>query len=172
VSDAGSGQAVPIQLIATSQGVLAIPQNYKLIAQNAATTTARGSTVAAAVASSSPTKRRLSAATSASGGLLKVAKIQTSATTSQVTSDTNSSAVVANSLPHTVGEAGLIDSASLASNQSAVQAAVRDSYEKLFWKVYLQSSSFQSMPRPSVEGFNGGTEVRLERETTKCQTVL
>jgi len=59
-SDSGAGQAVPIQLIATSQGVLAIPQNYKLVA---AQHRRRGSHIfdaahAATVTAGSLTKRR------------------------------------------------------------------------------------------------------------------
>lgn len=164
VSDSGSGQAVPIQLIATSQGVLAIPQNYKLVAQNAATAASTARVTQPAIAAvASPTKRRLSPATS-TGSLLKVAKLQTPVNKSQGTSDTNSSVVqsepavvVANSLPHTINEGVLTDTSPLLNH--SLQTAIRDSYEKLFWKVYLQSSSFQSMPRPSVEGFNGSSEV-------------
>lgn len=170
VSDSSSGQAVPIQLIATSQGIVAIPQNYKLIAQNA-TMAAQGVQPTVTAVVSSPTKRRLSAPTMTASSLLKVAKVQTPVTASQVTVDSSNSTeqsgpsvVVTNSLPHTVSEAILTDTASVA----AIQAAIRDSYEKLFWKVYLQSSSFQSMPRPSVEGLNGSTEVSLEPESNSC----
>ena len=164
VSDSSSGQAVPIRLIATSQGVLAIPQNCKLVAQNALTAaSAVRVTQPALAAVASPAKRRLSAPAS-TGGLLKVAKLQTPVSKSQPTNDTSRSVaqseqtvVVANSLPHTVNE-GVLTDASLLLNHS-LQTAIRDSYEKLFWKVYLQSSSFQSMPRPPVEGFS---EVSLQ----------
>ena len=163
VSDSSSGQAVPIRLIATSQGVVAIPQNYKLVAQNALTAASTVRVTQPALpAVASPAKRRLSAPTS-TGGLLKVAKLQTPVTKSPTTNDTSSSAaqseqtvVVANSLPHTVNEG---DTSWLLNH--SLQTAIRDSYEKLFWKVYLQSSSFQSMPRPPVEGFSSSSEVSL-----------
>jgi len=164
VSDSSSGQAVPIQLIATSQGVLAIPQNYKLVAQNAVTAVCTSRVTQPAIAAVASSARRRLSSPASTGGLLKVARLQTPVTKSRGTSDANSSAVqseptvvVANNLPHTINEGVLTDTSSLL-NQS-LQTAIRDSYEKLFWKVYLQSSSFQSMPRPPVEGFNGSSEV-------------
>lgn len=170
VSNPSTGPAVPIQLIATSQGVLAIPQSYKLVPQNvAAAATAALSParptqhVTATVAS--PTKRRLSASAS-SGGLLKVAKLPSAITKSQVTSDAASSVVnsepmlvVANSLPHTVSEDVMSKSNPSSLPNQSLQTAIRDSYEKLFWRVYLQSSSFQNMPRPLDDGFSGSSEV-------------
>jgi len=185
VSDSTAGQAVPIQLIATSQGVLAIPQNYKLVPQNAvaamgcvttAVSTARV-TQPAIAAVASPPKRRLSAATSASG-LLKIAKLQTAAVTqSQGMCDANSTVVqseptivVANSLPHTINE-GVLSHISSLPNQP-LRSAIRDSYEKLFWKVYLQSSSFQSMPRPPDGSFNGSSEVSPRRQCIKSCSVV
>jgi len=172
VSDSSAGQAVPIQLIATSQGVLAIPQNYKLIAQNAIAAVGSGATAVSASrvtqpAIVSPTKRRLSSSVHA-GGLLKVAKLQTTVTQSQGPSNVIGSVVqaepVAASMPHPVNEIAVSDNSS--SNQS-LQTAIRDSYEKLFWKVYLQSSSFQSMPRPPNEGFSGNSEVSFSSGCSK-----
>jgi len=169
-AESSAGQAVPIQLIATSQGVLAIPQNYKLVPQNAiaavgsaatAVSTARvAQPTIAAVAS--PTKKRPNHSTSA-GGLLKVARLHAAAIQSQGTSDVNSCtiqsepmAMVANSLPHTVNEGVLAETS---SPSQPLQTVIRDSYEKLFRKVYLQSSSFQSLPRPPDDGFNGSRQV-------------
>ena len=168
VSEPNAGQAVPIQLIATSQGVLAIPHNYKLLPQNAFAALDCAATAASAGRVTLPTvvstaKRRLNPSTSA-GGLLKVAKLRTTATQSQGTTDTKSAVVqsepttvVANSIPHTSNE-GVLSEPSCSLNQP-LQTVIRDSYEKLFWKVHLQSSSFQSMPRPPVEDFNGSSEV-------------
>jgi len=184
VSNSSTSPAVPIQLIATSQGVLAIPQSYKLVPQNVAALAAgAAATVPASPARLTqppvaavvpPAKRRLSSPAS-SGGLLKVAKPQTAVTKSHAACDPSSTAlhpeptfVVANSLPHTVGEDVATRST---TNPSALpnhclQTAIRDSYEKLFWKVYLQSSSFQSMPRPLDDAFNGSSEVSRGPECT------
>ena len=164
VSDSSTGQAVPIQLIATSQGVLAIPQNYKLMSQNAvaavstaATALSTAQVTAPAVAAVSSPAKRWSSPSASAGGLLKVAKLQTAVTTQlQRTSNTISSVVqseptvvVANTLPHAISQ--------------PLQTAIRDSYEKLFWKVYLQSSSFQRLSRPPDDGYNGGNEVSVAR---------
>jgi len=172
LSDSSAGQAVPIQLIATSQGVLAIP-NYKLIAQNAmaavgSSATAVSTSRVTQPAVVSPTKRRVSSSAHA-GGLLKVAKLQTPVTQSPGPSNVIGSVVqsepVAASMPHPVNEIAVSDNSS--SPNHSLQTAIRDSYEKLFWKVYLQSSSFQSMPRPPNEGFNGNSEVSFISECSK-----
>ena len=178
VSDSSARHPVPIQLIATSQGVLAIPQNYKLVAQNAVAAAASGVSAqlmqpaTSAVASLAKKRPSLSSA----GGLLKIAKLQTAATQSQRTDDTVGSAVqsepaavVANSLPHTVDETVQSDASSL-PNQP-LQTAIRDNYEKLFWKVCLQSSSFR-MQRPPDEAFTDGNEVSLRPECIKCSCVI
>jgi len=172
-SSSDGGQAVPIQLIATSQGVLAIPQNCQLLSQNAvaalsSSVTSAARTKAVVATASSPVKRRLSQSTSA-GGLLKVAKLQTAAAQLRHGSGDGNctivqaeppTAVVANSLLQTAANEGVLsDDASSTPNHGSFQFAVRDSFEKLFWKVYLQSSSFQNMPRPPVDGFNGSSEV-------------
>jgi len=172
VSDSGPGPAVPIQLIATSQGVLAaLPQTYKLMQQNVAAAPTLATSPARAIqpapaAPSSAAKRRLSAPVS-SGGLLKVAKLQPAATKAHLISSPSSSVVhreptlvVANSLPHTVSD-NVASRSNPSSSLASLQTAVRESYEKLFWKVYLQSSSFQSMPRPLDDGFSGSSEVSL-----------
>jgi len=154
-SDSGAGQAVPIQLIATSQGVLAIPQNYKLVAaQNTIAGVPISSPQAAATAAAgSPTKRR----SASIGGLLKVARLQATGMQSTTTDRNNDNTVVqsepmmvvANSVPpHTVTEGLATTDSSILPSQS-LQTAIRDSYEKLFWKVYIQSSSLQNMSRPA-----------------------
>jgi len=187
VSDSSSSPAVPIQLIATSQGVLAaVPQSYKILSQNVAAAAGTVPVSPARVsqpsiaAVASPIKRRLSGSSASPSSLPKVVKVRAAVTKPQVSSDSSGTAVhsqptlvVANSLPHTDDK----DAASTSNRSSlpnlSLQTAVRDSYEKLFWKVYLQSSSFQSMPRPlDDDGFNGSSEVGDTQLTTSRYLAL